>query len=196
VGKIYRWKLVQGTFWLVTLAETLVILASINPSRPLSKAIYSTLIREPADPYNVLEVDLAFWLGLCMTVSGGWIRQRCYRELGFYFTYELSIRKDHKLITSGPYSIVRHPSYVGVLLSGIGGSMCHVNHGSWVVRLSGLIPDTWTVFLILWLFAVSFCVGLVAPRLGKEDAMLKREFGDKWDKWVKAVPFQLVPGIL
>jgi len=31
----------------------------------------------------------------------------------FLFTYELSILKDHKLVTTGLYKLVRHPSYLG-----------------------------------------------------------------------------------
>jgi len=41
------------------------------------------------------------------------------------FTFEMSIRKNHKLITSGPYAIVRHPSYVGVILVASGLMLIH-----------------------------------------------------------------------
>lgn len=47
----------------------------------------------------------------------------CYCELGNLFTFEVSIRNDHKLIQSGPYHTVRHPGYLGVLLS-VAGVSC------------------------------------------------------------------------
>lgn len=133
--------------------------------------------------------------GLCMSLTGALIRYLCYRELGKYFTFELSIRKDHKLITSGPYAIVRHPSYTGAMLAGVGGALCYVNHGSWLARFSGLIPDRGNAFWALWSIAAAVGMLTVGPRLAKEDSMMKREFGKEWDDWSMNVPCKLVPGV-
>ena len=43
------------------------------------------------------------------------------------FTFEMSIRKDHMLITSGPYGVVRHPGYTGFLLVVIGMLLLHAS---------------------------------------------------------------------
>ena len=51
-----------------------------------------------------------------MTILGGLIRYTCYKALGCMFTFEMSICRNHKLITSGPYAVVQHPSYVGAIL--------------------------------------------------------------------------------
>ncbi|KAF8961648.1 hypothetical protein BDZ97DRAFT_1828366, partial [Flammula alnicola] len=40
-------------------------------------------------------------------------RQMCFREMGRRFTYHLTIVENHTLVTTGPYNIVRHPSYTG-----------------------------------------------------------------------------------
>ena len=45
--------------------------------------------------------------------------------MGSLFTFETSIRKGHTLITSGPYAIVRHPSYAGFTLVVIGMFLVH-----------------------------------------------------------------------
>ena len=60
-----------------------------------------------------------------MTILGGLIRYTCYRALGRMFTFEMSIRRNHKLIMSGPYAIVRHPSYVGSILVVSGMMLIH-----------------------------------------------------------------------
>lgn len=36
--------------------------------------------------------------------------------LGNLFTFEVMIRKNHKLITDGPYAYLMHPSYTGINL--------------------------------------------------------------------------------
>ena len=74
-----------------------------------------------------------------MASIGGLIRYKCYRAMGTLFTFEMSIRKGHMLITSGPYAIVRHPSYAGVILVVIGMFLVHgseVNFTLTVVMIS------------------------------------------------------------
>jgi len=60
-----------------------------------------------------------------MTIFGGIIRHMCYQSMGSMFTVERSIRKDHILVTWGPYAIVRHPSYTGLLIVFIGMILIH-----------------------------------------------------------------------
>ena len=60
-----------------------------------------------------------------MAIFGGIIRHMCYQSMGAMFTVERSIRNDHVLIKSGPYAIVRHPSYTGLLVVFIGMILIH-----------------------------------------------------------------------
>ncbi|OBZ69403.1 hypothetical protein A0H81_10657 [Grifola frondosa] len=57
-------------------------------------------------------------------------RVTCYRYLGHFFTFELALRADHRLVTSGSYSIVRHSSYSAVLVVAVGIVMLHLSPGS------------------------------------------------------------------
>ena len=66
-------------------------------------------------------------IGASMATLGGLIRHRCYQVLGRMFTFEMSIRRDHMLITSGPYGVVRHPGYTGFLLVVIGMLLLHAS---------------------------------------------------------------------
>jgi protein-S-isoprenylcysteine O-methyltransferase Ste14 len=63
-----------------------------------------------------------FFLGVLFLVAGGLLRRHCFRVLGHFFTGTITIQPDHRVIDSGPYRWVRHPSYTAALLilSGIG----------------------------------------------------------------------------
>ncbi|KAM5531771.1 hypothetical protein V8D89_014541 [Ganoderma adspersum] len=53
-----------------------------------------------------------------------------------FFTFEVIIKDDHKLITSGPYSYVRHPSYTGILCLTTGAYLMHFGAGGYVAAKS------------------------------------------------------------
>ena len=49
------------------------------------------------------------------------------RVLGQYMRPEIEVREKHELVTSGPYSRVRHPTYTGTLLVDFGTSLLFLN---------------------------------------------------------------------
>lgn len=57
--------------------------------------------------------------------------------MGSMFTFEMSIRKNHELVTSGPYAIVRHPGYTSVMLVVIGMLLVHLSKVS--IPLVGIL---------------------------------------------------------
>ena len=65
----------------------------------------------------------AFITGLCMIFIGLSYRAWAVYKLGKYFTPTVQIQKEHRLITSGPYKYVRHPSYMGAFLAITGGAL-------------------------------------------------------------------------
>ncbi|WP_207493401.1 methyltransferase family protein [Aridibaculum aurantiacum] len=68
-------------------------------------------------------------LGIVMMLSGMLFRAWAVKTLGEFFTATVQIKNDHQLVTAGPYSIVRHPSYTGAFLSIVGSAV--VLH-SWI----------------------------------------------------------------
>ena len=56
------------------------------------------------------------WLAVFFIIIGIFIRIWAITKLGSFFTSTVQIKNDHPLITSGPYAIVRHPSYFGAFL--------------------------------------------------------------------------------
>ena len=69
-------------------------------------------IRQPWTRRDVFGAALAF--------SGLSLRWWSQAELGSMFTFEVGIRRDHRLVQTGPYAILRHPSYTGLLIGIIG----------------------------------------------------------------------------
>ncbi len=78
-----------------------------------------------------------------------------------------TLYKNHMLIREGPYGIVRHPMYLGVLTAVVGAL---------------LIFRTWAMVL----FASSSFVVIIRAR--REDELLSQEFGNEWLEYRKRVP--------
>ena len=178
----------------VAIAEIVTILAYAAPSSPLSKLILSLIVWSDGKPGN-LRMSNVTAMGVTLMVMGTWIRLMTYRHLGRFFRFEASIQKDHELIMTGPYAIVRHPSYTGMMLVFVGWFPWQMSQGSWVME-SGLwgtmVGRVLVVINFIIIFAASY---LVLERMSKEDAALRQRFGTKWDDWAKRVPYSICPGI-
>ena len=59
-------------------------------------------------------------IGLCLVVSGLSIAVWARRHLGKYWSGRITLKVDHHVIQSGPYALVRHPIYSGILLALLG----------------------------------------------------------------------------
>jgi len=79
--------------------------------------------------------------------------------------------KGHQLITSGPYAIVRHPMYVGLILAALGGLFIYV---------------TWTAVYFACFAPFMFF------RARNEERALAAEFGEQWQDYSRRVPM-LIP---
>jgi len=91
-----------------------------------------------------------------MTIFGGIIRHMCYQAMGRMFTVKRIMLKDHILIKSGPYAIVRHPSYTGLLIVFIGMILIHGTK----VRISIILIVTNTKSITAGLLgAGEWCIG-------------------------------------
>lgn len=70
-----------------------------------------------------------FAIALALMWAGIALRQWCFSTLGRYFTFTVMTSPDQRVVTEGPYSVLRHPSYSAILLilTGIG-----LTYGSWL----------------------------------------------------------------
>lgn len=174
--------------------EIFAILAATFPS-----LIEASTLGWLADSYNLardgarIYISVACLVGTLFSVFGSSIRAACYRHMGRLFTFELTIHKEHKLVTSGPYSIVRHPSYLGIFSFYLGSAIVQFGPGSyWDVaglwktplgKLFGGFHVGYRVYVALALFA----------RAAKEDEVLRKEFKGQWVSWSQQTPYRLIP---
>lgn len=98
-------------------------------------------------------------LGVC--IAGIWW---AFHTLGVNFAATLLIRREHRLVTSGPYRLVRHPMYtLGV--------------ATFVALF--LVTASW----FIGAFGAAGMAVLMIARVPKEEAMLREEFGEIWDRY-------------
>lgn len=144
-------------------------------------------------------------LALGLIVFGGFTRGSCHRRLGKMFTWETSILKTHKLITSGPYQFVRHPAYTGLLCVSVGyvlflwtpgtlGRECFIGKGFPPQINAQSIAGT--VYAVWMMLHYSDTNVFLIRRSFEEDTLLRREFGKDWDKWAQSVRWNVIPYII
>ncbi|KAH9925367.1 uncharacterized protein BXZ73DRAFT_91103 [Epithele typhae] len=150
----------------------------------------------------------AFLAGLSLVTAGTLLRLTCYRYLGALFTFDLTLLPKHTLITRGPYSVVRHPAYLGSILVFLGLGLADLSPGGWVAEcvsagdhaspsllgpaVGPRLATSWALFAV-W-FAWWLAVGVRRARM--EDATLRKEFGREWDVYARRVRSWFVPGLL
>lgn len=110
-------------------------------------------------------------LGAAITVAGIGIAIWARRHLGRNWSAEVTIRKGHSLIRSGPYTYIRHPIYSGMLL-GILGTAIAVGEYRGLAALA--------IFWIGW-----------AQKARKEESFLAQEFGPAFAEHKRATGFFL-----
>ncbi|PSL43791.1 phospholipid methyltransferase [Chitinophaga niastensis] len=105
-------------------------------------------------------------IGLSVILLGMILRFVSIAQLGRLFTVVVTIRKDHKIKQDGIYSILRHPSYAGSLLSFLGFGLSTNN---WLSLVTVFIP-VFAVFIY---------------RMNIEEKMLTAQFGEEYKDYMK-----------
>lgn len=75
------------------------------------------------------------FLGVALVLAGLSLRWYAIVHLGRYFTVNVSVAADQRVVDSGPYGLVRHPSYAGALVAFLGLGICSENYASLLVLL-------------------------------------------------------------
>ncbi|KAG6919117.1 hypothetical protein DXG01_008924 [Tephrocybe rancida] len=169
----------SAVLWAVALAEIAAIALNQFPEIPP----FPKSVLVPADAN--LQFSPAATAGMLLVVGGTLLRIQCYRTLQKFFTFEVSVHKDHKLVTSGPYSIVRHPSYLGMVIVYVGMVFWYAFSGSYL-RESPIMATTVGQVVVggLSLGFLGILFGLLR-RMGEEDVVMREVFGTTWEKWAQ-----------
>ena len=112
------------------------------------------------------------WPGVILTAIGYALVLLSGIYLGRQYSAEVTIQKDHQLITAGPYRRIRHPRYLGILLVTLGATLVF---RTW----AGLVLFPFVLVMLLW-------------RIKDEEALMAREFGNEWRTYCRRT-WRLVP---
>jgi protein-S-isoprenylcysteine O-methyltransferase Ste14 len=114
-------------------------------------------------------------IALVLLGGGLVIRWIAIVTLGRFFTTTVAISADHRIIRDGLYSVVRHPSYTGLLLAFLGLGFAF---GNWLSLAALMVPVT----------------AALLHRIRIEETALHEAFGQEYAAYMKETA-RLVPGI-
>jgi len=116
-----------------------------------------------------------FWLGAALTVAGLLFAVWAREHLGSNWSRSVTVKQDHELITSGPYAVVRHPIYTGILTGFLGSVIAEGQVRSLIAFL---------------LVSLALCA-----KLRLEEQWMRSHFGDTYETYARRVA-ALMPFVL
>jgi protein-S-isoprenylcysteine O-methyltransferase Ste14 len=115
-----------------------------------------------------------FFIGVALMVAGSLLRRHCFRQLGASFTGDVRATSEQKVVTSGAYSLLRHPSYTAAIILNIG---------------IGLALGSWASVLVL----VVTSLAVYSYRISVEERALLAAIGQPYELFMRSrkrlIPF-------
>ena len=140
------------------------------------------------DPLNYRLVS-----GTLLTTLASGLRLSSFESLGHHFTYQLAILPSHKLVTTGPYAYIRHPSYTALPFILLGCALSFTSNGTVLREWIGESNTDGVVLSVL--IALLYVGWRFVGRAEAEDQVLKEEFGKEWEEWAGVVKYRFIPGL-
>ena len=122
----------------------------------------------PMFPNRPLEIGLAV-LTMVLAAWSVWFCSIAIRTLGEQWSLAARVVEGHKLVTKGPYSIVRNPIYTGMF---------------GMLLATGLAVSHWIGLVIA---IVIFAIGTFI-RVRSEERLLREMFGPEFDEYAQKIP--------
>lgn len=156
----------ERTEWRSFVVFAVLTVGGLKLAEPLHRAV-------PALSYGI---DAAAGAGLLVVAWAGIaVRLWAIVTLGRYFRGTVHIQRGHRVVRSGPYRWVRHPSYSGMLLAAAALAAQLGNALSWAV--------------------VMVCFGLaLAYRIRVEERVLSEALGEEYTSYAAGTS-RLIPGV-
>ncbi len=115
-----------------------------------------------------------FFTGVALMIAGSLLRRHCFRTLGNSFTGDVRASSDQQVVTSGAYSLVRHPSYTAAIILNLG---------------TALALGSWLSFVILGVASIV----VYSYRISVEERALLSEIGQPYQEFMRTrkrlIPF-------
>jgi protein-S-isoprenylcysteine O-methyltransferase Ste14 len=108
-----------------------------------------------------------FWTGAAVNVMGLGFTVWARLYLGSNWSRSVTIKQGHELITGGPYGLVRHPIYTGLLTGFLGTAIA-------IAQVRGLVAFA-LIFSVLWL------------KLRLEERWMRLQFGSAYEQYARRV---------
>ena len=117
-----------------------------------------------------------FWVGIALVYAGLALRLYAIKVLGRYFTTSVAVAASQQVVEDGPYRLIRHPSYTGLLIMFLG---------------FGLSSANW-----LSLLALIGCVLIgISYRIHVEERVLQEHLGQRYQEYMRRTK-RLIPFVL
>src|SRR2546426_1192219 len=114
-------------------------------------------------------------VGLAVFAAGLALRAWAVHELGRFFKFTVVVQTNHRVVDTGPYRLIRHPSYTGLLMAALG---LGISLGTWLSIPLCLAPPL-----------IGFSL-----RLTHEERVLADELGEPYRSYMRRTQ-RLVPGV-
>ena len=117
------------------------------------------------------EFNTIRYIGLVVYLVFSWIQVWSFKTLGDNYSQDIMIKKNHELITKGPFKLIRHPQYICQLLLDIGATAATL---SYIVGGFALIE-----------------IPIYIMRASMEDKLLAKHFAEKFSEYKKKSGFMI-----
>jgi protein-S-isoprenylcysteine O-methyltransferase Ste14 len=121
--------------------------------------------------------DIFFWLGIVLMYVGIALRLYAIKVLGRYFTTSVAVASEQTVIKAGPYRLIRHPSYTGLLITLLG--------------LGLSLTNNWLSLLVI----MGCALPGFAYRIHVEERVLKAHLGRRYQEYMQRTK-RLIPFVL
>ena len=151
----------RGNRWVIAVLGLVGMLGAFVPAYSERRGLW------------LIDGDAVRWLGVVLFAAGGALRLWPVFVLGRRFSGLVAIQPGHALVTSGVYRVVRHPSYLGLIVNALG----------WGLAFGS----------VLGVLLAALTLPPILARIRSEERLLASEFGDEYRAYC-ARTARLVPG--
>lgn len=124
--------------------------------------------------FMVIDGEAVRWLGVALYIAGGALRIWPVYILGNRFSGLVAIQPGHTLVTNGLYGVIRHPSYLGLMVIAVGWALAF-RSGVGLILAALYIPP-------------------LLARIKSEERLLHEQFGSEYEAYCGRT-FRLLPGL-